>query len=420
MRCGKYFEARFFLNVIAYFGHTKSVSVQLPIILIHMNSLDVVPNSVARVAAAIEEKKGGHEPYAFDAYQERHLGCDLNPDLDRYSSNDPRRTRSVQGRAFSAPRAQSLERMRARQGEWDELGRLLERSPRKQAPYIKRTNSTGSAPANATNSPKRPARPSVGQATIFEVGPDNAEVLVSRRRPSQDKSDAQPLPLHTNNANNSLDTSRDAPERSPGMTRPPLKPASHKSSSTNSTPRFLRRLASFGSIHYRTPPSNRKARAFAKEDADKLRNCLQHKPSSDSAISKPASPKPIWGDFQARRPAPPTPTHSGNRKRGRGRTKIAMSPRLRDRERRVDASAKGRARLDGADSDDKDEREERGDSHAPGTNTGRHGIRNFKDKLEASGFEVRWLKFRGKGREEREEEERKRDNEDEMERLGWI
>ncbi|KAF1958243.1 hypothetical protein CC80DRAFT_591977 [Byssothecium circinans] len=115
VKCGKYFEARYFLNVIVGTSHTKMVSVQLPIVLIHMNSLDVVPNSVAQVAVAIEEKRTAQ------SYQRGHSP----PRLGR------RPSRSVQGRAFAAPRMQSLDRMRAQAEELQQLGQVLESSPRK-------------------------------------------------------------------------------------------------------------------------------------------------------------------------------------------------------------------------------------------------------------------------------------------------
>ncbi|KAI9692230.1 MAG: hypothetical protein M1822_006460 [Bathelium mastoideum] len=419
VRCGKFFEVRFFLNVVASLGYTKSVSAQLPVILIHMNSLDVVPNSVARVAAAIEEKRGGREPHAFDAYQERHLGSTTIGEPDTSLKNDARRARSAQGRAFAAPRTQSLKRMRSQQGEWEELGRVLEKSPRKQAPYVKRNNSTGSAPQKSRGSPERSAGPSMGQATIFQVGPENAEVVLSRRRPLQDRSNLQDSNMHRHNAKSTRESTRNAPEHNgtPGKGMP-SKPQSNKSGSTNSTPRFIRRLASFGSIHYRTPPSNRKARAFAKEDTEKLRNCLQHKPSYDSGVSKPASPKPISMDFQARRPAPPTPTQTSHRRGARAR--VALPDKLHSGGKSPIAIEQNQLVRGAADSNDNEPRERRDVSSTPASSTGRHGIKNFKDRLEASGFEVRWLRFRGKSKDEREEEKRRQNKEVEMERLGWI
>lgn len=82
------------------------------------NSLDVVPNSVAQVATAIEEKRGYHD-----------VSTDGSP-----AHRIPRRpstTQSVQGRAFAAPRMQSLDRMRSQQQEILKLGEVLDSSPRK-------------------------------------------------------------------------------------------------------------------------------------------------------------------------------------------------------------------------------------------------------------------------------------------------
>ncbi|KAJ4360831.1 uncharacterized protein N0V89_001398 [Didymosphaeria variabile] len=113
VKCGKYFEVRYFLNVIVGTSHTKLVT----------NSLDVVPNSVAQVAAAIEEKRTAH------TYQRGHSP----PRLGR------RPSRSVQGRAFAAPRMQSLDRMRAQVEEIQDLGKILDQSPRKYS--LRKVNS---------------------------------------------------------------------------------------------------------------------------------------------------------------------------------------------------------------------------------------------------------------------------------------
>lgn len=83
----------------------------------------MVPNSVAQVAAAIEEKRTAH------TYQRGHSP----PRLGR------RPSRSVQGRAFAAPRMQSLDRMRAQVEDLQELGQVLDQSPRKYS--LRRVNS---------------------------------------------------------------------------------------------------------------------------------------------------------------------------------------------------------------------------------------------------------------------------------------
>ena len=94
-----------------------------PIADTYQNSLDVVPNSVAQVAMAIEEKRTA---YTYQRGQSP-------PRLGR------KRSQSGQGRAFAAPRMQSLDRMRAQVEDLQELGQILDRSPRK--PTIRRINS---------------------------------------------------------------------------------------------------------------------------------------------------------------------------------------------------------------------------------------------------------------------------------------
>ncbi|EUC33713.1 hypothetical protein COCCADRAFT_36468 [Bipolaris zeicola 26-R-13] len=134
VKCGKYFEVRYFLNVIVCSANTRLVTVQLPIVLIHMNSLDVVPNSVTQVALAIEEKRtANHSP----------------PRLSRHTS------RSVQGRAFAAPRTESLKRVRDRDETIQELGRTLEQSPRKY--NLRRANSNFDYRTLPTNTHDRTA-----------------------------------------------------------------------------------------------------------------------------------------------------------------------------------------------------------------------------------------------------------------------
>ncbi|KAF2091812.1 hypothetical protein K490DRAFT_12751, partial [Saccharata proteae CBS 121410] len=120
VKCGKFFEVRYFLNIIASSTHTKLVSVQLPVVLIHMNSLDVVPNSVAQVAAAIEEKRLGPDSRNSRTRRQR-----SQHSLSRRPST------SVQGRAFAAPRMQSLDRARAEAEDLKQLGRILDHSPRR-------------------------------------------------------------------------------------------------------------------------------------------------------------------------------------------------------------------------------------------------------------------------------------------------
>ncbi len=138
VRCGKHFEVRFFLNVTAALANSKVVSVQLPITLIHINSLDVLPNSVAQVAAAIEEKRP----------QSQHHRTKSKPWVKGHarqrSASSPaelvdlrRRPSYSQGRAFAAPRQQSIDRQRAVKADIDELKHTLDSSPRKFEPQLR-------------------------------------------------------------------------------------------------------------------------------------------------------------------------------------------------------------------------------------------------------------------------------------------
>lgn len=125
VKCGKFFEVRYFLNISVTRSHSKLVTVQLPIVLIHMNSLDVVPNSVAQVAVAIEEKR--------TAAIENHLPHSLSRRSSRARHIARRPSQSAQGRAFSAPRKQSLDRMRAEAEHLSQLAQILDSTPRRYA-----------------------------------------------------------------------------------------------------------------------------------------------------------------------------------------------------------------------------------------------------------------------------------------------
>jgi hypothetical protein len=84
---GRYFEVRYFINVVVSVSMFKSCAVQLPVTLIHINSLDVLPNSLAQVAASIEAKRSRTVPMQEEQYQ-----------------------KFAQGQAFAAPRRQSLDK----------------------------------------------------------------------------------------------------------------------------------------------------------------------------------------------------------------------------------------------------------------------------------------------------------------------
>lgn len=117
---GRYFEVRYFLNVIVSVTMFKTVAVQLPVTIIHINSIDVLPNSLGQVAAAIEAKRAKTVP--------------INDDGPLYPPYH-------QGQAFAAPRRQSLDRMKNSPDSFgaedlNALTRELDESPRR----FRRTN----------------------------------------------------------------------------------------------------------------------------------------------------------------------------------------------------------------------------------------------------------------------------------------
>lgn len=114
---GRYFEVRYFLNVVVGINRFKTLTVQLPVTIIHINSLDILPNSLAQVAASIEAKRAHTDPTLQDAALPFPF---------------------YQGQAFSAPRHHSFEKARMAAGhlQTDELGALtreIDASPRRAA-----------------------------------------------------------------------------------------------------------------------------------------------------------------------------------------------------------------------------------------------------------------------------------------------
>lgn len=134
VKCGKYFEVRYFLNVTASLSNSKLVSVQLPIILIHMNSLDVLPNSVAQVAAAIEEKRLYQRRKPLPVNSNRRHGRQRSSSSPARMTDIDRRPSFTQGRAFAAPWQHSLDQRRAEQAHMEDLQHVIDHSPRKNAP----------------------------------------------------------------------------------------------------------------------------------------------------------------------------------------------------------------------------------------------------------------------------------------------
>ncbi|KAI9806325.1 MAG: hypothetical protein M1825_006440 [Sarcosagium campestre] len=110
VRAGRFFEVRYHINVAVGSKFTTYVTIQLPITIIHMNSLDIIPNALTQVAAAIEDRK--------------------SRSLRRSRGRTRQRSKSVQARAFSAPRSHALEQL-CDPVDVRALTEELENSPRK-------------------------------------------------------------------------------------------------------------------------------------------------------------------------------------------------------------------------------------------------------------------------------------------------
>lgn len=111
---GRFFEVRYFVNVVVTLKMFRTVAVQLPITIIPINSLDIPPNSLGQVAASIEAKRAKTVPVPPGG-----------PSLAAFH----------QGQAFEIPVRRSLERSkREDQLQTKDLRDLtndIDRSPRR-------------------------------------------------------------------------------------------------------------------------------------------------------------------------------------------------------------------------------------------------------------------------------------------------
>lgn len=121
---GRFFGIRYFLNVQISCAFNRRVRIQLPITLIHPNSIDIPPNSLAQVTASIEHKH-------------RQL-------TSTSGTGSPYRYRA--GQAFTTARRQSYLQLRREafdSSDLDSIARAVDASPRKffPAPLSKATHS---------------------------------------------------------------------------------------------------------------------------------------------------------------------------------------------------------------------------------------------------------------------------------------
>ena len=109
---GRFFGVRFFLNIKVSCSFHRHLKVQLPITIIHPNSIDIPTNALAQVTTSIEHKH-------------RNL-------TSASGTGSPYRYRP--GQAFTTARRQSYLELRndtLRSGDMDSLTRALEESPRR-------------------------------------------------------------------------------------------------------------------------------------------------------------------------------------------------------------------------------------------------------------------------------------------------
>ena len=110
---GRFFGVRHFLNIQVSCAFNKRVTLQLPITLVHPNSIDIPPNALAQVTASIEHKQGGSSSS---------------------SVAQPVPYRRVPGPTSAAARRQSIPRLQKQffsSSDLESVTRAVESSPRK-------------------------------------------------------------------------------------------------------------------------------------------------------------------------------------------------------------------------------------------------------------------------------------------------
>ncbi|EXJ94990.1 hypothetical protein A1O1_00108 [Capronia coronata CBS 617.96] len=147
---GRYFEVRYFVNVVVTVKMFKTVAVQLPVTLIPINSLDILPNSLAQVAASIEAKREKTVPALADG-----------PGHEAYH----------QGQAFTAPLRRSMEQQRERAAmlpnDEHTLQEDIDSSPRRRG-HIHH-HSRGGPDSEVTDENTAPGRPSMASSSHHHV-----------------------------------------------------------------------------------------------------------------------------------------------------------------------------------------------------------------------------------------------------------
>lgn len=147
---GRYFEVRYFINVIVTVKRFKTVAVQLPVTIIPINSLDILPNSLAQVAASIEAKRARTVP--------------VPPSV-------PTPAAYFQGQAFVVPVRRSIGNARSEAdilpvADMDSLKKDIDNSPRRVHGHA---HCKGELEADTTDENADPSRPSLNGSSHHHV-----------------------------------------------------------------------------------------------------------------------------------------------------------------------------------------------------------------------------------------------------------
>ena len=239
-----------------------------------------MPNSVAQVAAAIEERRQTHRPNvrpgsSLEFRQPRPLQPQ-SPQIYRTSSQ-PRiglqmQPQSVPGRAFAAPRVASLERVRADAAEIDMLTADLDASPRRrcrQSPGQKQ----GLLPSQRQQQKQKPNRPPLLKShASFD---SHRGVLFPRiyrnEIPQSAHHGHQRQELQRRGQKSYVELERQWRYEQQGRSDCGY----DQQQPSQDTPY---------NFEYQTPPSNRKARLVDHDEAENLARKLRHVRSSESNI----------------------------------------------------------------------------------------------------------------------------------------
>ena len=131
---GRFFEVRYFVNVVVTVRLFKTLAVQLPVTIIPINSLDIPPNSVGQVAASIEAKRAKTLPVP---------------------SRRPSQASFFQGQVFEVPLRRSLERTKEEgplpADDLKDLTNKVDRSPRRSSHTLEHCRGGLTDPATDEN-----------------------------------------------------------------------------------------------------------------------------------------------------------------------------------------------------------------------------------------------------------------------------